>query len=111
MNTSIKNKKIKILLPNPCLSSPDEWENDLKEELKDPISRKYYDMYDRQFRLGYALLQMRKKAGMSQAHLAKRIKTKQSNIARLESGTENVTVATLHKIAVQLGKKLEIKFV
>ena len=82
----------------------------LKRELKNPEFRKLYDEYGRQFEISYAILQLRKKKKMSQAQLAKRIGTKQSNIARMEAGQQNFTIETLDKIATAMNCKLDIKF-
>lgn len=48
---------------------------------------------------------------MSQAELAKKIGTKQSNIARMEKGQQNFTTETLQRIASALGRELRIEFV
>jgi len=45
---------------------------------------------------------------MTQADLAERADTKQSNISRFESGNYNPSVEFLQKIAGALGKRLEI---
>lgn len=50
----------------------------------------------------------RQRKGLTQAQLAKKAKMPQSQLARIESGNNNVTVATLSKIANALGKKLQI---
>ena len=46
---------------------------------------------------------------MSQAELAKKINTKQSNIARMEMGQQNFTIDTLQKIAKAFKRELKIK--
>ena len=53
----------------------------------------------------------RTKAKMSQLELAKKIGTKQSNIARMESGQQNFTTDTLQKIASAFNRDLKIDFV
>ena len=82
----------------------------LKRQLKDPESKRLYDEYGRQLEISYAILQLRKKKKMSQAQLAKKIGTKQSNIARMESGQQNFSVDMLDKIANAMNCKLNIKF-
>ena len=53
----------------------------------------------------------RTKAGLSQAELAERIGTKQSVISRLEDADyEGHSLNMLHRIAVALGKCIEIRF-
>jgi DNA-binding XRE family transcriptional regulator len=88
-----------------------DFETDLQEELKDPKFRKLYDMYGRQLHLAYTILRLRKKLGLTQQAFAKKLGMKQSNVARIESGSENPTLATLNKIAEKFDKKLEISFV
>lgn len=82
----------------------------LKEQLKDPVFRKYYDYYGKQLEIAYQILQLRKKKKMSQLELAKRIGTKQSNIARIEAGQQNFSIETLEKIADALGSQLKVSF-
>jgi len=47
---------------------------------------------------------------MSQAVLAKKIGTKQSNIARMETGQQNFSIDTLQKIAQVFKKDLKVSF-
>ncbi len=83
---------------------------DLQEELKDPKFKKYYDEYGKQLEIAYTILQLRKKEGISQAELAKKIGTKQSNVARIEAGEQNLTTEMLQKIATALNRSLKIEF-
>ena len=83
----------------------------LREKLKDPEFKRLYDEYGRQLEIAYQILQLRKKAKISQAELAKKIGTTQSNVARLEAGNQNFTTSTLEKIARALNKNLKIEFV
>ena len=48
--------------------------------------RKEYDALEEEFALIAAVAKARARAGLSQAQLAKRMKTTQSAVARLESG-------------------------
>lgn len=82
----------------------------LKGRLKDPVFKKHYDYYGKQLEIAYQILQLRKKKKISQAQLAKKIGTKQSNIARMEAGQQNFSVDTLEKIAGALGYDLKIVF-
>src|ERR1043165_4630374 len=60
---------------------------DLKARLlKDPEVRRAYDALEEEFALILEVAKARRRAGLSQAELAKRMKTTQSTIARLESG-------------------------
>lgn len=74
----------------------------LAEQLKNSKFKKYYNEYGKQLEIAYQILQLRKQRGMSQAELAKKIGTKQSNIARMETGQQNFTVNTLQEITKAL---------
>lgn len=87
-----------------------DFEDVLKEHLKDPEFKRYFDYYGKQLEISYNLLQMRKRAKMSQAQLARKIGTTQSNVARMEAGNQNFTVALLTRIAGVFGKDLQISF-
>mgnify|MGYP001559541101 FL=1 len=90
---------------------PLDFQDYLNEQLKDPVFKKYYDEYGKQLEIAYQILQLRKKKGVSQSLLAKKIGTKQTNIARLESGQQNFTIETLQKIARALNRNLRVEFV
>ena len=61
-------------------------------------------------RLGHQIMQARKKAGMTQAALARKTGTAQSNISRLERGDYNPSLGFLQKIAKAIGAKIKIQF-
>ena len=82
----------------------------LKRQLKNPEFKKHYDEYGKQLEIAYQILKLRKKKHISQAQLAKKIGTKQGNIARMEAGQQNFSVDTLEKIAGALGSDLKIVF-
>ena len=82
----------------------------LTERLKNHKFRKHYDEYGKQLEIGYKILQLRKQKRISQLELAKKLKTQQSNIARIETGKENLSVNTLEKIANALNCQFEIPF-
>lgn len=82
----------------------------LKEQLKDPKFKKYFDKYSIQLDIGYQILLLRKKKKMSQSVLAKKIGTKQSNIARMEAGEQNFSIDTLQKIAQVFDRELKVSF-
>jgi len=82
----------------------------LKQELKNPEFKRQYDEYGRQLEVAYQILQLRKKRKISQAQLAKKIGTKQSNIARMEAGQQNFSIDILGKIAEALNCNVKITF-
>ena len=88
-----------------------DFKNYLAEQLKNPQVQKHYDEYGKQLEIAYQILQLRKKEGISQAELAEKIGTTQSNVARMEAGQQNFTTDTLQKIALALKRDLKIEFV
>lgn len=80
------------------------------ELLKNPKLKKVYDDLDPKYAIISAVLDARIRRGVTQSELAKRMGTKQSAIARLESGTYNPSVDFLCKMAKALEVNLEIKF-
>jgi len=56
--------------------------------------------------IGHRIADIRETQGMTQAALAKKIKTTQSAIARMESGRQNISADMLKRISHALGKNL-----
>ena len=84
---------------------------DLKKRLlKNPAVRKEYDALEEELALTAAVAQARARARLSQAQLAKRMKTTQSAIARLESGRGRPSTRTLTRFAKATGHRLKISF-
>ena len=83
----------------------------LAEQLKNPRVRKHYNEYGKQLEIAYQILKLRTYEGISQAKLAEKVGTTQSNIARMESGQQNFTTDTLQRIALALKRDLKIEFV
>jgi transcriptional regulator with XRE-family HTH domain len=78
--------------------------------LQDPEVRKEYDALEEEFALIEAIAKARLRAGLSQAELARRMKTTQSTIARLESGRGLPSTRTLDRFAKATGHRLKISF-
>jgi ribosome-binding protein aMBF1 (putative translation factor) len=81
-----------------------------KKWMKDPEYRKEYEALEEEFALIAAVAKARMRSGLSQAQLAKRMKTTQSTIARLESGRALPSTRTLSRFAKATGHKLKISF-
>ena len=73
-----------------------------------PKLRKEYEALAPQYDVIDAVIAARLDKKMTQADLAERANTKQSNISRFESGNYNPSVDFLRKIATALDKQLEI---
>lgn len=87
-----------------------EWNEVKKELLRDKWVYKEYKRLEPKYRLISQLIGIRVKEGLTQKELAKKLGTKQSAIARLESGNYNPTLEFLQKTAKALGTKLVISF-
>jgi ribosome-binding protein aMBF1 (putative translation factor) len=70
--------------------------------------KKAYDDLELEFAIIEALIRARSKRGMTQEKLAKKIGTKQSAIARLESGRGNPTIAFVQRLANVLNLDLKL---
>ena len=81
-----------------------------KRMMKNPEYRKEYDALEEEFALIAAVAKARARAGLSQAELAKRMKTTQSTVARLESGRSLPSTRTLSRFAKATGHRLKISF-
>lgn len=80
-----------------------------KELLTDPEVRKYYDELEPEYELIRSIIDKRLKKKMSQQELAKKARTGQSAISRLEGGNANPSIGFLKKIARALDVKLRIQ--
>lgn len=87
---------------------PVSFDKSLAKALKDPEWKKGYDALELEYSIIEQILRKRIEQKLSQKQLAERIGTKQSAIARLESGNSNPSVAFLEKVAKALGGKLQI---
>jgi len=63
-----------------------------------------------EFALARAVIGARVSAGLTQEQLARRMDTKQSVIARIESGRTRPSTQTLQRLAVATGTRLHISF-
>lgn len=79
-----------------------------KQSFKNPKIKTEYDRLQPEFALIGALIEARKRKGLTQTQLAQKIGTKQSVISRLEIGQANPTLEFLKKLALALNSKLEI---
>src|ERR1700757_3003261 len=81
-----------------------------KKWLKDREYRKAYEALEEEFALAAAIVKARNRAGLSQAELARRLKTTQSTVARLESGRGRPATRTLERFAKETGHRLKRVF-
>ena len=88
----------------------EEWNEVKNELLKNKEANKEYKRLTPKYKLISQIIGMRIKKGLTQKELANRLDTKQSAIARLESGNYNPTFEFLQKTAIALGRKLTVSF-
>lgn len=77
---------------------------------KDETYRAEYDALEEEFTVMAAIAKARRRAGLSQAELARRMNTTQSTVARLESGRGQPSTRTLLRFAKATGHRLKISF-
>lgn len=86
-----------------------DWKILKKELLEDKEIAEEYEKLRPKYLLIGQLIKARAKMGLTQTELAKKVGTKQSAIARIESGNANPSVSFLEKLAQALGSKLVIQ--
>lgn len=85
------------------------WKTLRKELLRNKEVAKEYEKLKPRYTLISQLIEARIKEGLTQEQLAERVGTKQSAIARIESGNANISIAFLEKLTQALGSQLIIK--
>jgi transcriptional regulator with XRE-family HTH domain len=69
-----------------------------------------YNALEEEFNLASAMIAARGQAGLTQEQLARRMKTTQAVIARLESGRVKPSTRTLERFAAATGMRIRISF-
>jgi len=85
-----------------------KWEDLEKELLSDPKTKKEYNKLAPRYAVISQLISARLDKGLTQKEIAEKLGTKQSAIARVESGTVNPSLGFLQKFAQVMGYKLTI---
>ena len=86
------------------------FQEDLERRLKNPEFKKAWEDSEVEFQLGCRLIEARLKRKLSQRALAKRVRTSQAAISRIEGMDGNPSLLLLKRIARALDLKLDIKF-
>ncbi len=81
-----------------------------KKWMKEPKYRKAYNALEEEFALASAVMEVRNRAGLTQAELARKMGTTQPVVARLESGRSRPSMRTLERLAEATGSRLLISF-
>jgi ribosome-binding protein aMBF1 (putative translation factor) len=61
------------------------------------------------FEFSVMLREARKRSGVTQEAIAKKLRTKKSAISRIENHAEDIRLSTLHKYAKALGMRLRVQ--
>lgn len=85
-------------------------EDHLKELLKDPKFKKAWDESEVEYELARQMIMKRLEKKMSQRFLAKKLKTTQAVISRIETMEANPSLSLLKRIATSLDTKLVLRF-
>lgn len=86
------------------------WKELKKELLKEKKVSAEYQKLSSRYQVISRLIEIRIKKGLTQEALAKKIGTKQTAIARVESGNANPTLEFLEKMTSAMNAKLCIHF-
>ncbi len=78
-----------------------------RKKIDKKFAKGYEEGYE-QFKIGVVLRQARESAGLTQEELARRLKTKKTAISRIENHAEDIKLSTLERVAVALGKRLQV---
>lgn len=81
-----------------------------KKWMKNSDYKREYAALADEFSLAAAMIEARSRAGLTQAEVAKRMKTTQAVVARLEGGGSKPSTRTLEKFAKATGSRLKISF-
>lgn len=84
------------------------WATHRKILMKDPEFRKAWEKTRVEYEVARALISARTKNKMTQAQLARKMKTKQSVISRVETAQTKPTLSFLQRLADALNGKLEV---
>jgi len=82
----------------------------LEEQMKDPEFRGEWEALQPEMAVVQAMIDARKKAGLTQRQLAERTGIAQSDISKLETGAGNPSVRTLQRLAAGMDMVLHIEF-
>lgn len=77
----------------------------------DPELRKEYDALNSEYAIKQAILDARKRSGLTQKELSLASGVPQADISRMENGNGNPSLRTLKKLADGMNMELKIAFV
>src|SRR5262249_17354358 len=81
-----------------------------KKWMKNPKNRREYEALREEFSLSAAMIEAPARGGLTEEQVARRMKTTQAVVARLEGGGSMPSTRTLEKYARATGTRLKISF-
>ena len=87
-----------------------DFDDFLKEQMKNPEFKAEYDALEPEFAIIQAMIDARKETGITQKELSERTGITQADISKLENGNANPSLRTLRRLAKGLGMKLKLEF-
>ena len=87
-----------------------DWESHKKQLLKDPKLRKALEETRLEYEIARAIILARAKHKLTQKQLARKLKTRQSVISRIENAQTTVSLSFLKRFTDAFGGKLKIGF-
>jgi len=87
-----------------------DWEDFEKQLLKQPGFKKTLKETELEYQIARALIKARIEKGLTQAEIAKRMKTKQSVISRVENAKTVPSLSFLKRLAEALNASLQVQF-
>lgn len=87
-----------------------DWETHRRILLKDSKVRKALKETELEYQIARHLIKLRIEKGLTQAQLAKKLKTKQSVISRVESAQTTPSLSFLKRLAQTLNVSLKVQF-
>ncbi len=87
------------------------WDSYLDQQLTNSSIRQAYDEETKVLSIGVQLAKQRKRKGLTQAELARKIGTSTPQLSRTERRPENVNMRTLIRYAEAVGMNLDVRLI
>ena len=78
--------------------------------MKEPGFREEYEALEPEFAIIQAIIDARKKSGLSQKQLSEKTGIAQGDISKIENGEANPSLKTLKRLAIGMRMKLYLQF-
>ena len=83
----------------------------LNDKMKEPGFRYEYDALEPEFVIVQAMIDARKKTGLTQQQLSERTGIAQGDISKIEKGEANPSLKTLKRLATGMDMRLVLEFI